>query len=213
MILSYSFIRDYLNCPRKAHHIFVLKDIPFTETEQMKWGNIVHQNLEDAINQNKPFSQETAKYAPYVQSLKALKEPIEAEVKLGATATGAPAGFFDKGSVSYRGKIDVLIRGNKEALLVDWKTGKVREDPLELEIQAFLVKANFPQLKRISGFYVWLAEGKIGQKHDLSDWLTMYKYLTNLRDKIINEKEWRPTPNALCPWCAVASCEFRKGRK
>jgi CRISPR/Cas system-associated exonuclease Cas4 (RecB family) len=213
MILSYSFIRDYLNCPRKAHHVFVLKDIPFTETEQMKWGNIVHKNLEDAINQNKPFSEETVKYAPYVQSLKAIKGSLEAEVKLGATVRGDPAGFFDKRSVAYRGKVDVLIGGDKEALLVDWKTGKLREDPLELEIQAFLVKANYPHLQKITGFYVWLAEGKIGKKYDLSGWLTMYKYLTNLREKIINDKEWRPTPNPLCNYCQVMTCEFRKSHR
>src|SRR5271156_123538 len=116
MILSYSLIRDYINCPRKTHHLWVLRDIPKQDTVQMRWGNTVHENLEHAINDRKPMSEETRRYEPYVEAIRRTEKTVEAEVKLGATALGGRCDFFDKDNVAYRGKLDILIRHGHQAV-------------------------------------------------------------------------------------------------
>jgi hypothetical protein len=100
---------------------------------------------------------------------------------------------------------------NKTACCVDWKTGRVREDPDELEIQALFLKAKYPALTKISGWYVWLKESRMGKVHDLSD--TNGK-LASIRSRVDRLKHaaamdaWEPKQGPLCAWCGVKTCEF-----
>jgi CRISPR/Cas system-associated exonuclease Cas4 (RecB family) len=209
MILSYSFIRDYQNCPRKAHHKYVLRDLPKEDSAALRHGNLVHKMLEDAINENKPLSEN---YKRYVSALRSLQSPVKAEVKLASDPNGSPCDFF-AAEAAFRGKVDVLVSNDREAVLVDWKTGKVREDPLELEIQACLTKINYSQLKIISGYYVWLAEARIGKKFIFKENEQTFRWLSKLRKEIMGLEEWKPMPNPLCGWCQLLSCEFNRRGK
>lgn len=206
MILSYSFIRDFINCPRQCYHKQVAKDLPFVETEELKWGNRVHKAFEDAINKNQSLPEDMP-YAGFLSVIKGLpKDHIAAEIKLAATADGRPTDFFAK-DVAFRGKVDVLVERGEEGVIPDWKTGKVHEDPLELKVQGWLVRVNKPYLKSLKGFYVWLKEKRKGKDYDLIDNSTE-KWLYEKRKEIMSEKEWRPKPSGLCGWCSVKSCEF-----
>jgi hypothetical protein len=99
--------------------------------------------------------------------------------------------------------------------LIDWKTGKVREEPFELEVQAFLLKAHRPRLEIIKGRFFWLKEKRLGDVHDLSD---TERTANSIRRQIgeiesRREREWPKTPNPLCGWCRVTSCEHNSKGK
>jgi hypothetical protein len=97
------------------------------------------------------------------------------------------------------------------ACCVDWKTGKVREDPDELEIQALFLKAKYPALERISGWYVWLKETKMGKVHDLSDTVGKLAGVKARVERLRHAQAmdaWSPKQGPLCAWCGVKTCEF-----
>jgi hypothetical protein len=214
--LSYSFIRDYENCPHKAQHKYVLKDLPPEPmSPELAEGIRVHDLLEQQINGAKDILADVDfdldRFGPFVMPL--MEKGARAEVKLGMALDGRATGFW-QGPVWLRGKLDVVVGCSEAALIVDWKTGKVREDPLELEIGALLLKAAQPMLKRIRGYFVWLKELKLGKLHDVSDTEKTFGRVLSVEREMNQEgKEWRKTPNPLCGYCPVKTCEYNRSGK
>jgi hypothetical protein len=95
------------------------------------------------------------------------------------------------------------------AVLLDWKTGKVREDPFELEVQAVLFQAHEPIVEHLYGQYVWLREGRRGKLHDVSDTKRTWARIQALANEIENSR-YDKTPGPLCNWCPVKDCEHNK---
>jgi hypothetical protein len=137
---------------------------------------------------------------------------IHVETPMGMTYAGKGTGFF--ADPWARGKADVVILDHDKAFILDWKTGKRREDPLELEILSTLLRANNSDIKTFKGAYVWLKEGKMGETHDL-DPKRGRRTLDNVWSAAHEqgEGEWAPTPNALCSYCLVKSCCHNKKDK
>jgi PD-(D/E)XK nuclease superfamily len=202
MIWSYSFLRDFRNCPQKAFRKYVRRDLPPEDSPALREGIAVHQALEDHINKGAPAPPHLE---PHTRPL--IAKGARAEVKLGMTKDRTPAGFWD--DPWGRGKVDVLLIDPPAAFIVDWKTGKVREDPHELLVQAMLVKANHPGVSRVSGCFTWLKEGRMGKIHDLTDIDRTYHDTVDVMAEAESYGEdWPVKPNALCAWCPVADCRF-----
>lgn len=212
--INYTFHKNYENCPRKAWHINIAKDLPKSEDSQaMRWGNTVHKAMEQRINSGTPLPEAMQKWEKFCTF--GPKMTVRAEVKLGIRADGTPCGFFAD-DVWMRGVIDVLASAAdvpRAVVLMDHKTGKVREDGDELECHAVLLKASRPELEHITGWYNWLAEGTIGKAHDLSGTEAKLADIRTTRRMIehffpFGEPAFRPRQNPLCGWCPVKSCEF-----
>lgn len=211
---TYTFMRNFENCPRKAWHINVARDLPKEEaTDALKWGNEVHKAFEKTINKDIPLPPHMTEYRPF--TVFRLGE-VKAEVKLGVKEDGTPCDFF-AGDVFARGVIDVLVTNANLphlAIIIDHKTGSVREDDTELRFHACLLKANYPGIDMISGWYNWLKEKRAGQIHDLAlgvlnTWLEIKAFKKKLDELIpLGSDAFPPRENPLCPWCPVKSCEF-----
>ena len=204
--------KNYDNCPRKFWHINVAKDLPREDSEAMRWGNQVHSAMEARINKGTPLPESMTRFEPFCQYGPYM---VKAEVKLGIRENGQPCGFFDS-DVWMRGVIDVRILQKPvtgAAAIADQKTGKVREDPDELEMHAVLLKAELPALERITGWYNWLAECKPGRMHDLSATQAKLESIRKTRSEIEHafrhgSTAFAPRQNPLCGWCPVKSCEY-----
>ena len=104
-------------------------------------------------------------------------------------------------------------------LLIDWKSGKPWEDPLELAIQALCLRAERPELIAISGFYIWLRVPKVGQFHAdiVNDTGRTLAYLWQVRKSMesrLAKNDWPADEGPLCAWCPVGKeqCSFKKDR-
>ena len=215
VVLSYSFARDFLNCPRKAQHRFVLKDIPKVQTPAMAEGIRVHTAFEHRLDKRTPLPDDLARYEGLCASLERSGATVYAEQKLGMTAGGRGAGFFGDG-VWARGKADVTLLADNRAWIVDWKTGKPRDsDILELEVLAALMRANNSDIKSFVGSYVWLQAEKLGAIHKLDpdNGLNTLKDVDKQILMLQNaDGPWPCNPNPLCGWCDVTKCEHYKPR-
>lgn len=213
--LSYSFLNDFGNCHRKAHHRYVLRDLPRVDTPELAYGNMVHTMFEHRINKGHTPDRWTPEFEALAAPLVAMG--AQAEFKLACSVELKPAAYWGPPDPWLRGRVDTMIRKGDSVLFVDWKTGKVREDPRELYVQAMLVKANFPEVKRFTGAYAWTKENRLGEIYDLSNMDravagTFASY--NEAQQCAATDTWKPMPNALCGWCDVLSCEYnRTGKK
>lgn len=215
---SYTFLSDLNNCPHKAWRKYVAKDLPREEkTPEQQFGIDAHQQFEHFIN--------SGGKTMLNPEWRGLAEPFvamgaKAEWKLGVDAAMRGVPFFAdrdehgrKTEPYGRGVLDVVVIQGDTAFLADWKTGKVREDPRELAVQAVLLKAHHPEIKSVTGAYVWLKEGRVGEPHDLSGFERCWRgtVATVDRAKAYNEQGyWPKVENPLCGWCPVKDCENNK---
>ncbi len=219
LVYSYTFLNTADNCLHKAYRQYVKKDLPFVSTPEMDWGNKVHTAFEHRLG-GKPLPGPTYNKDGSLKDSGMLHwEPLISayadrkalpEMKLGITRECKSTGFFDK-DVFVRGKIDATIATANAAFLPDWKTGSSKyENPFELEVQALLLRAARPGLKKIAGHYVWLKENRVGVVHDLSDFNSTWATINNKVEVIedcMESGDWPKTKNPLCGWCPVKDCE------
>jgi len=211
--ISFTFHKNFENCPHKAFHLNIAKDIPFKETAATQWGTTVHAAFEKRINRGTPLPVGMEKWEPFCAFPPFSK--VKAELKLGMRADGSACDFFAD-DVWNRGVIDVLVIGaplQQVAAIIDHKTGKVREDSDELEHHAVLLKANNPRLERITGWYNWLAEDRAGKFHDLSNTEAKLASIRETRATIerlapLGGEAFPKQQNPLCNYCPVKTCEF-----
>lgn len=214
---SYTALQDYILCPRRYHRRRVVRDLPEEEkSEAQLIGTAVHEEFKAAIRRGRKLKQGFAQYEPLIAPLRKVPDHrIMTELKLGMVETGEPCDFFAPG-VWGRGALDVVIFGDRDhALLLDWKTGKLKEDPFELSLQALLLRAKYPEMRRVTGHYVWLKTGRLGAAHDVSDTQSTLAGVKELMEEISGRLEsgaWPPDENPFCRFCNVHDCEYvRKG--
>lgn len=211
LVWSYTMLHTYENiCPHQAYRRFIKKDIPFQETDAMRKGNEAHSALEYRLSGGKPLPPHMQQYEPIVAPL--ADRGAKAEEWVGINRDGK---FCDSRTADFgRGKIDVnLVRG-EVAYLLDYKTGKVREEPFELEVQAVFLKARHPELKVIKARYAWLAEVRLGKLHDVSDTAATWSRIGYITAKIAADRwtgEFTKRRSGLCGWCPVKDCEHNPG--
>lgn len=210
MIWSYTLLTNFENCPAKANALYIEKSVKDTgDRRAMDHGIAVHSALERRLK-GTPLPAELAELERFATPFEGRK--VGAEVKVGITRDRQPAGFFDA-SVWGRGKVDVVTGDGETVVIFDWKTGKRREDPDELEINALMLHAARPGLKRIIGHYVWLQDGRVGQAHDLSDVDRKWREICGRVEKLEQAaamKWWPEQENPLCGWCPKTDCRFNK---
>lgn len=218
----YTLYNNFENCAHKAWHLYVLKDIPRVESPEMKWGNDVHSAMEHRVGKGIALPDNMRAAEPIAATLDQLPPtfPLRVEYKLGMKQDGTACDFFGN-DVWFRGKIDVAIRvpEQKSAWILDWKTGKTREEPFELETNALLLKVAHPDLETIVGEYFWMQTGQNGHRYTLNRWSETFAKLQGLYAEMQGYASaaapWPKRKNPLCGWCPVLSCEHNKsaGRK
>jgi hypothetical protein len=211
MILSYTLLSTWENCPHQAARRYIIKDLPFEETQAMADGKRIHQAFEERIRRKVPFHVDLQCFEKLAAPLD--KVNVRPEVKLGVTRTGMPCDFFDP-NVWLRGVLDAPFTLTTDtAILLDWKNGKPRENPFELEIGALLLQAHDPILTRLYGRYVWLKEMRHGKTHDLSDTRRTWAKVNALAKEVEYAQgvgTYPKTKNALCGWCVVRDCQHNR---
>ena len=186
----------------------MVRDQPYVETPEMKFGNDVHSAFEYRIGSGKPLPENMKAWEHFATPFDG--QFAKVEQKLGISAEGKSVGFWD-GSVWFRGKNDVTIVRGDTAYLADFKTGKSSyEDPFELETNAVLIHAKYPQLKKIIGSYIWLKENRVSQMYDLSDTRSTWNEICRLMHEILVKKlsgAFEKKKSGLCGFCSVEDCE------
>ncbi len=217
-IASYSMLNTDKICGWQMYRRYIVKDIAFVETEEIKFGNRVHTAFEYRLSGKRQLPDDMRQWEHFCTPLDAHSPQVEQW--FGLRSDGRATGSRDA-DVWFRGKVDTIIFDIttwKRAIIYDWKTSKKPwEDPFELEVSALLLKAKYPQLEKISGAYVWLTKNKLGEIYDLSDvslfWNKVYRQTTEIERKLANGTEFEKTPGPLCGWCSVGDCEFNKNDK
>ncbi len=215
LIFTYTTFNTYENvCPHQCFRRYIKRDVPYQETPEMKFGNDGHAAMELRVGGGKPLPASLEKMETIAQAF--VQRGAKAEQKLALTAEGRTTGFWDK-NAWYRGKLDISIIVDTVGYIPDFKTGKtIRENPLELELNACLLQAQNPHLKKIVGQYVWMPdmygirlEPVLGPLHELSNTMRSWETIRRIAALIENDRktgEFEKRKSGLCGWCDVMDC-------
>jgi hypothetical protein len=163
---SYTKLKNFEACPKRHYHIDVAKDVREEQSEQLKHGDVVHKVFDQFFRHRTKMPPVLApELMPWVDRVFTFKGKdvrqygavVTAEQQLAINKDFAPCEWFGR-DAWYRNKIDVMWRLGPVAGIVDWKTGRILEDSVQLMLAAATCFAHYPELQVIRSTFAWLAE-------------------------------------------------------
>jgi RecB family exonuclease len=117
-----------------------------------------------------------------------------------------PVGWFAE-DVWIRSIADVLVVDDKIAYCIDYKTGKVKDNPTQLQLFAAMVMWHFPNVDTVKTSFVWLkyneTTNSIYERRFLGALWNAIKPRFERVQETINLGVFPTKPSGLCPWCAA----------
>ena len=211
---SHSTLTSYETCPRRYYQTKVSREIKEPPTEATKWGNTVHQALENRARDGVPLPEVMQSYEPIVSKIISLDGRRLVEERMSVDKN---FNVTEWATSWCRGIVDIGIIGLKSGFLFDWKTGKRKVDSDQLKLMALLAMHTYPYIDKVKTGFVWLKDNKLDSEVFTREqvpiiwreFLPRVKRLENAYDK----NKWEPKPSGLCKgWCPCTSCEFN-GKK
>jgi hypothetical protein len=217
---SYSSIKTFDSCPKKYHHLRILKDFKDEDSTATIYGKELHKAAEDFIKEGTPIPQRFAFLQPVMDSLSKIEGEKHCEIKLGiAKRNGkfAPCDFFAK-DVWWRGIADLLIINEEKqtAYLVDYKTSKNAKyaDTKQLDLLAGAVFTHYPKIMEIKSALLFVVSNEmVKKKHEF---MMQTSYLNSMQPELtrleaaIKTNVWNPVSGPLCKFCPVTSCAHNR---
>lgn len=215
LVFTYTNLNTYDKiCPHQMYRRYIVKDIPYVETEPMRLGTRVHDAFELRIAGNKPLPVEFQQWEGFAKPFEGRE--AKCEMKLAITAKGQTCGYFDA-TAWLRVRVDIVLMKENIVFIADLKTGNSKyEDPYEIALGALLLKAKYPALTVAKGNYLWLKENRVGQIHDLSDFRATWVKTQSIVQKVETDRansDFEKRRSGLCGFCDVLDCEFNRKEK
>lgn len=207
---SYSKLKNGEACLKKHYEVDLAKN--YTEdTEQLTWGNTVHKALATACTGG-ALPAEMTPYQHWVDRVKSGPGKLLVEQKLAIQRDFAPCSYFAP-AVWFRSVGDVIRVDGPVALGLDWKTGKVLHDSVQLMLLAQCIFSHYPEVQRVRTEFIWLKDDCT--THEIWDrptiaraWVTLLPRVQVLEDAA-RTMNYPPKPGRLCrKYCPVTACPY-----
>lgn len=213
MTWSHSALTAFETCPRKYYHIKVAKDTQDPPGEAALWGQTVHKHLEERAKNGVPLPESLQYCEPIVNQIISRDGKRIVEEQIALTRNLTPTGWFAK-DVWCRGIVDIGIVNEKNAVLLDWKTGKRKPDNDQMQLFAGFAFKKWPWVEKITTAFVWLKDNKTDKQvfkrdeHESQIWQEVMPRVTRM-EQAYEKDSWPAKPSGLCRnYCPVRSCEF-----
>jgi len=209
---SFSKISAYRTCAYQWYHKYIEKTVVFKPTAATQWGTDIHAAAEHYINDAKPLTDRYEVLKPYLDLIDNTEGTKRAEVEYAVTKDLKPCGFWDK-SAYLRGKLDVEINQGDRVQILDWKSGKFKNDFNELRCFSVLTFLNNPEVEKTRNVYIWLKKDskptiEIIDRSQITALLEPLQETMSLIERDIESGLFRPKPSGLCKsYCDVLECK------
>lgn len=223
---SYSKKKNYDTCPKRHYEVDILKNF-VEDSEQLTEGNAVHKAMAAACIHGAgiPFvgsGRDKVTAAPLPEPMSYLQKwvdvvvrssgELKVEEKYAITRDFQKTAYFAP-NVWYRGICDVLKLNGNTATALDWKTGKVVHNSVQLMLMATCIMVHYPQIETVKTRFIWLRDDC--STPDVWHKATIMKEWTSLLPEVAAMEQaakllsYPPKPSKLCRrWCPVTSCEY-----
>jgi hypothetical protein len=160
---SYSSLQAFETCPWRWKLTKYDRVVSEPQTEATMNGNRVHKILELSVKGTQGLPQSYTYLQPLVERIRKTPGRIETERKVALRADFRETTYFAK-DVWYRGVFDVRVATPEKTVVLDWKTGKRKDDVDQLKLFAATEFAINPKVEVVETGYVWLQEKKVDKE-------------------------------------------------
>lgn len=218
---SYSGISTWETCPNKYAQTKVTKK--FKEVFSggaAQYGQDAHKAFEMYLKCGDALPLDLIHHKKYLDKIAAVPGEGVTEQRIALTRELEPTGFFDS-DCWVRGILDYLKMGQdkdgkKIGIVIDWKSGKQKDDFEQIELACCIVSRMMPEINEFRGAYYWMKTKKFTWKTFTRDELDIawetWRRRANAMEDAIKACLWPPKPNGLCnKYCIVTDCRFNSG--
>jgi len=210
---SFSRLKNFEVCPKRHYEVDLVRSVKEPGGAALDWGNVVHDALAARCGKDRVVLPDELKmYEPWAVKVLGNTPPenVFVEQGLAMTANFTSTGNFDN-DVWLRVKCDLYKIAGDVALAVDWKTGKILEDSVQLALTAACIFAKHPEIKAVRSTYVWLKEdAESSETFFREDMPTVWRSIWHrieAMETAFKRTNYPPTPSGICArFCAVLSC-------
>lgn len=221
MPLSFSRLSTFESCQQKFDYLYVTKTIKDSDNEYTIYGTRVHDALEKygkakanvvaeaelALENPTP---DITKHFPLVDRIVAQPGEHYFEQQLAINRQKQPCDWFAP-DVWIRGIVDVLVVNGTRAWCFDWKTGKPKDNPTQLQLFAALIYAHYPNVDRVDTSFIWLGHdvttnARYYRRMERDLWATLEPRFDKVQETV-EAGVYKAKPSGLCRFCpARAVC-------
>lgn len=211
MALSYSRLSTFESCNAKFDYLYVSKTVQDLGSEATEYGTRVHELLEQygkgTLDESKltyEGKSSLARWGKIVDSINARSGEKLFEFQMAVNKNLEPVDWFAK-DVWIRSIADVLIVDGDTAYCLDYKTGKVRDNPTQMQLFAAMVMWHYPQVQKVKTSFLWLLHDDATnvtyeRKYLESLWRALEPRFLKVQE-ILDLGVFDAKPSGLCPWC------------
>ena len=211
MPLSFSRLSTFEQCEARFDYQYVSKRVKDQSNEASEYGDRVHKVLEAYGRGELDTGTLTAEGAKTLATWGVLVDKIMArsgdkffEHQMSVNKQLQPVDWFAS-DVWIRSIADVLVVDGDTAYCLDYKTGKVKDNPTQLQLFAAMVMWHFPQVNTVKTSFIWLkfneTTNSTYERRFLDAlWRALEPRFTRVQD-VIELGVYKAKPSGLCPWC------------
>jgi hypothetical protein len=210
---SYSQLKSFELCPKNWAAYTYYKNVRDKDNDFTTYGKDVHKALELRVKKDKPLPLDLKHHEAAVQRFVSSVPNGRAmtEVRIGIDKAFNQVDFFAS-TVWCRAVIDLIVYNDDVALIVDWKTGKVRPDFDQLDLMAAMAFCLIPTLKGVVGKFYWTKEKDVtSKKYPAAEIKNIWQgFLPRVArfQQSIRQEEFPARPNFKCrSFCGVSACQ------
>jgi hypothetical protein len=187
----------------------VAKDFKQKDTEENTEGRRVHEALFKRVTKGTPLPLPYRHMEPIAAKFAAASGEKHGEMRLALNENLQWVDYFAK-DVWVRVVIDLLIVRGSHGIIVDWKTGKQKDDYDQLELSAACLACAMPELETFEIVYVWLKDKNVTKRQISRQGLSQVwnKYLPRVdtMKRAVKATNFPAKKSGLCGWCPVTTC-------
>lgn len=223
---SFSKLKNGEICLKRHYEIDIAKtwkDVAQDDPNSpLVYGNLVHDAMHRRLDSKRPLPPDMIDYERFAKKVEAKAAlpgaQLLVEQKYAITREFGPCAYF-AGNTWYRGIADVLVlipvpgTDMWVAWVIDWKTGGIKDEPVQLALMAQCIFSHYPKVVQVKSTYFWLKEdAETVEEFTRSDmvkfWPGMLRRVAVL-EEAARSMNYPATHNYLCKkYCPVQSCPF-----
>lgn len=211
---SYSRLADYEACPAKAKykHIDKLKE---PDSPVLARGTAIHKEAEQySTGLISKLPESLARFAKEFAALRKVQKLLNTESQIALTKDWKIGDWFGH-EAWCRVVIDCWYLSDGDAIVIDYKTGKVREESLEqLGLYALAMFATHSSVDTVVASLWYLDSGDIlTETFARADKSKLERQWVKRSLPLLKDQKFKPTPGNACRWChyskaKVGPCAF-----
>ena len=208
---SASSLETWQNCPRLWRAKYIDKVVPYVEHPAAKRGTEIHEKLEKGVETG---AEPEGVWTPPGLIAALHKQGAGTEVKAGVNRLGESVDFFSD-EAKLRGVMDVYAPSDKRAVVIDWKTGKVRPKKIQADTYTVFVSAQFGRPVQTEFYFVYVDQRRVVPlRRDPEE---AQARIFDLIAQVEADTDHLPQPGWLCRFCDYYACRYNenpdKGRR